>query len=37
MVIWKCGYGCQDSIKTVAEKKWISDVDLYYSKLERYL
>ncbi|MDD5464038.1 MAG: hypothetical protein PHP62_02735 [Candidatus Moranbacteria bacterium] len=37
MVIWKCGYGCQDSIKTVAENKWISDVDLYYSKLERYL
>ena len=37
MVIWKCGYGCQDSTKTVAENKWISDVDLYYSKLERYL
>lgn len=37
MVIWKCGYGCQDKSKTSAEKKWISDVDIYYSKLERYL
>ncbi len=37
MIIWKCGYGCQDSIKTVSEKKWISDVDMYYSKLKDYL
>jgi hypothetical protein len=37
MVIWKCGYGCQDKTKTIAEKKWISDVDMYYSKLENYL
>lgn len=37
MVIWKCGYACQDKTKTVAENKWISDVDIYYSKLERYL
>jgi hypothetical protein len=37
MVVWKCGYGCQDKVKTVAEKKWISDVDMYYSKLETYL
>lgn len=37
MIVWKCGYGCQDSIKTADEKKWISDVNLYYSKLEGYL
>jgi hypothetical protein len=37
MVVWKCGYACQDKAKTVAEKKWISDVDIYYSKLENYL
>ena len=37
MIVWKCGYGCQDKLKTVAEKKWISDVDLYYSKFQEYL
>ncbi len=37
MIVWKCGYGCQDETKTASEKKWISDVDIYYSKLEGYL
>ena len=37
MIVWKCGYGCQDEVKTVSEKKWISDVAMYYSKLEGYL
>jgi hypothetical protein len=37
MIVWKCGYGCQDAVKTAEEKKWISDVNLYYSKLENYL
>lgn len=37
MIVWKCGYGCQDKSKTADEKKWISDVDVYYSKLENYL
>ncbi|NTV41343.1 MAG: hypothetical protein HGA61_03670, partial [Candidatus Moranbacteria bacterium] len=37
MIVWKCGYGCQDSVKTAEERKWISDVNLYYSKLEGYL
>ncbi len=37
MIIWKCGYGCQDKLKTASEKKWISDVDMYYRKLEGYL
>jgi len=37
MIVWKCGYGCQDKSKTASEKKWISDVDMYYSKLQGYL
>ncbi len=37
MIVWKCGYGCQDAVKTADEKKWINDVDMYYSKLEGYL
>lgn len=37
MIVWKCGYGCQDSNKTAEERKWISDVDLYYGKLKGYL
>ena len=37
MIVWKCGYGCQDLDKTASEKKWISDVDIYYSKLKGYL
>lgn len=34
MIVWKCGYGCQDTDKSVAEKKWISDVAMYYRKIE---
>ena len=37
MVVWKCGYGCQDESKSNSEQKWISDVDYYYSKLSDYL
>ena len=37
MVVWKCGYGCQDDAKSASEQKWIRDVDLYYSKLSDYL
>lgn len=37
MVVWKCGYGCQNETKSASEQKWISDVDYYYSKLSDYL
>jgi hypothetical protein len=30
MIVWKCGYGCQDQPKTLDEKKWIKDVNMYY-------
>ncbi len=34
MVVWKCGYDCSwDNKKAV--KKWISDVDLYFRKLNK--
>jgi hypothetical protein len=34
MVVWKCGYDCSwDSQKAV--NKWISDVDLYFKKLNK--
>jgi hypothetical protein len=37
MIVWKCGYGCQDEIKTPNEQKWISDVNFYYDKFSSYL
>jgi len=37
MIVWKCGYGCQDETKTPSEQKWISDVNFYYDKLSGYL
>jgi hypothetical protein len=37
MVVWKCGYDCQDEAKTASEQKWIKDVNIYYSKLSNYL
>lgn len=37
MIVWKCGYGCQNEIKSASEKKWISDVNFYYDKLSNYL
>lgn len=37
MIVWKCGYGCQDKPKTLSEKKWINDVDFYYSAMNEYL
>jgi hypothetical protein len=37
MVVWKCGYGCQDEIKTPSEQKWIRDVSYYYNELANYL
>lgn len=37
MIVWKCGYGCQDKPKTIGEKKWINDVDFYYSAMNEYL
>ena len=34
MVVWKCGYDCSwDNQKAV--NKWISDVDLYFKKLNK--
>lgn len=33
MVVWKCGYNCQDREKNESEIKWIKDVDYYYSKM----
>lgn len=37
MIVWKCGYGCQDEEKDKSELKWIKDVGYYYNELERYL
>ncbi|EKE11954.1 MAG: hypothetical protein ACD_14C00060G0003 [uncultured bacterium] len=37
MIVWKCGYGCQDQPKSLSEKKWINDVDFYYSAMNEYL
>lgn len=37
MIVWKCGYECQDRTKTISEKKWINDVDFYYSAMNEYL
>ena len=37
MIVWKCGYGCQDEAKSPSEQKWIRDVNFYYSKLSDYL
>ncbi|EKD58374.1 MAG: hypothetical protein ACD_56C00141G0004 [uncultured bacterium] len=37
MIVWKCGYGCQDQPKSISEKKWINDVDFYYSAMNEYL
>lgn len=37
MIVWKCGYACQDKPKTISEKKWINDVDFYYSAMNEYL
>lgn len=34
MVVWKCGYDCSWDNKT-AVRKWISDVDLYFKKLNK--
>lgn len=34
MVVWKCGYDCSWDSKT-AVRKWISDVDLYFQKLNK--
>ncbi|MEI7890398.1 MAG: hypothetical protein WCI36_00355 [bacterium] len=33
MVIWKCGYACQNRDKNASEEKWIKDVSIYYDKL----
>lgn len=37
MIVWKCGYGCQSQVKTQSEKKWISDVGIYYNSLTQNL
>ncbi|HEX8974602.1 MAG TPA: hypothetical protein VF817_03900 [Patescibacteria group bacterium] len=37
MIVWKCGYGCQDKTKTAEEQKWIKDVNIYYSTLTQNL
>lgn len=33
MIIWKCGYSCQGHGRE-SVKKWISDVDMYFSQLK---
>jgi hypothetical protein len=33
MIVWKCGYGCQNKPKTWDEKKWIKDVNMYYEPM----
>ena len=33
MIVWKCGYACQNQPKTPDEQKWISDVSMYYKPL----
>lgn len=33
MVVWKCGYGCQNRPKDASEIKWIKDVSYYYDEL----
>jgi hypothetical protein len=33
MIVWKCGYSCQNQPKTYDEQKWISDVNMYYQPL----
>jgi len=32
LVVWKCGYSCEGHSPT-SVKKWISDIDMYFSKL----
>ncbi len=32
MIVWKCGYSCQGHSRE-SVKKWISDVDMYFSQL----
>ena len=33
MIVWKCGYACQNRPKDASEKKWIKDVGYYYNEL----
>ncbi len=33
MILWKCGFSCQGHSRE-SVKKWISDVDMYFSRLE---
>jgi hypothetical protein len=33
MVIWKCGYACQNRPKTQDDQTWIKDVSMYYQPL----
>lgn len=33
MILWKCGFSCQGHSRE-SVKKWISDVDIYFSQLE---
>lgn len=35
MIVWKCGFSCQGHSRE-SVKKWISDVDLYFSQLSDY-
>ena len=37
MIVWKCGYGCQNKPKTTDQQKWISDVNYYYSAMNDYV
>ncbi len=33
MILWKCGFSCEGHSRE-SVKKWISDVDMYFSRLE---
>jgi hypothetical protein len=33
MVVWKCGSDCEATGGEAAARKWISDVSLYFNKL----
>ena len=33
MIVWKCGFSCQGHSRE-SVKKWIADVDMYFSQLQ---
>jgi len=37
MIVWKCGYACENGPVTTSVKKWVSDVGFYYDSLTQNL